>query len=173
MTNESETLGPAAAARAIFDAAGRRDLDALSARYRDDVVIEWVPAGTFRGKQAVRDFWAEIFGAVPDSRLELLNLICEADFVVGQWRWRGTFTGTPYLGVHATGKPVDFRGCDVMRFVDGLLAEETVYFDGLGWARQIGMLPGEGTIGDKAMRTAFNAQTDAVAAVRQWLQKRK
>lgn len=47
-----------------------------------------------------------------------------------------------------------------MHIVDGLLVDNTVYYDGLSFARQIGMLPRAGSRGDRAMTTAFNAQTD-------------
>lgn len=170
MTQESTS---AATARTILEAAGRRDPDALGALYRDDVVVEWLPVGRFEGKQAVLGFWKEIFESVPDSRIELLSVVSEGDTAVMEWRWHGTFSGGPYIGIHATGKEVDFRGCDVMRFADGLLASEIIYFDGLGWARQIGLLPGQGTAGDKALTTVFNATTDLRAAINEWWTKRK
>jgi steroid delta-isomerase-like uncharacterized protein len=153
-------------ARAILDAADRRDVAAMAAAYRDDVQVEWLPVGVFRGKQTVSEFWAQVFAAVPDSRLAVTNLIVEGDQAIAEWRWTGTFSGSPYIGIHATGHGVDFRGCDVMRFVDGLLSGESVYFDGLRWARQIGMLPSEGGLADRAMTAAFNTQTEVRALAR-------
>jgi hypothetical protein len=50
-----------------------------------------------------------------------------------------------------------------MRIEDGRLRSNTIYYDGLGFARQIGMLPREGSPGDKAMTVAFNAGTDVRA----------
>lgn len=157
----TETTAPLA--RAILDAAGSRDPDAMAARYRDDIEVEWLPVGVFRGKETVQEFWTQVFAAVPDSRLDVTSLIAEGDQAVAEWRWRGTFSGSPYLGIHSTGHQVDFRGCDVMRFADGLLFQESVYFDGLRWARQIGMLPAEGGLADRAMTAAFNTQTDVRA----------
>lgn len=170
MTQESAS---AAVARAIFEAAGMRDPEAMAEHYRDDVTVHWLPVGEFQGKQAAKDFWVEVFHAVPDATLELENLISEGDTAVAEWRWRGTFSGEPYVGIHATGRTVDLHGCDVMRFADGLLAHETVYFDGLGWARQIGLLPGEGTAGDKALTAVFNATTDVRTAIHEWWTERK
>lgn len=153
----------AAVARAILDAADRRDTDAMAARYRDDLEVEWLPVGVFHGKETVREFWAQVFAAVPDSRLAVTSLIVEGNQAVAEWRWRGTFSGSPYIGIHATGHAVDLRGCDVMRFADGLLSQESVYFDGLRWARQVGMLPSEGGLADRAMTAAFNTQTEVRA----------
>lgn len=170
MTHETTS---SAAARAIFEAAASRDPEGMAKHYRDDVVIHWLPVGEFHGKQAARDFWVEVFGAVPDAHLELENLISEGDVAVAEWRWRGTFSGGPYVGIHATGRQVDLHGCDVMRFTDGLLAQESIYFDGLSWARQIGFLPGDGTAAENALKAAFNAETDLKAAIHEWWAKRK
>lgn len=49
------------------------------------------------------------------------------------------------MDMNATGKPVDFRGCGVDRFRDGLIVHETAYMDVLGWSRQIGALPARRT----------------------------
>lgn len=72
----------AATARAILEAAGQRNPEALAAFYRDDVVVEWLPVGRFEGKQAVLGFWKEIFASVPDSRVELLSEVSEGDTAV-------------------------------------------------------------------------------------------
>ncbi len=41
----------------------------------------------------------------------------------------------------------------------GLVIENTIYYDGAGFARQIGMLPAQGSKGDRAMTVAFNTLT--------------
>lgn len=162
----SNAITAASAAQANFDAISRRDLDALAAGFSEHAVVEWLPVGVFHGREEIRDFWAEVLGAVPDSQLELTELICEGDRTVALFRWRGTFSGGAYIGIHATGKPVDLRGCTVMRIADGLVVDETVYFDGLGWARQIGLLPRADSLADKALTAAFNAQTDFLTTIR-------
>lgn len=77
-----------------------------------------------------------------------------------------TFTGSPFQGIHATGRRIELRGCDVMQFEQGQLKHNTIYYDGLGFARQIGMLPREGSRADKAMTVAFNTRTGVVARLR-------
>ena len=52
------------------------------------------------------------------------------------------------------------RGCDVVRFGDdGKIAENTVYYDGAEFARQIGMLPPRGSAVDKGVTEVFNTVT--------------
>lgn len=153
-------------ARALFTAIGRHDLDAVRALDAPDVVDDFVAIGVFAGVDAVIGFFAELFAAVPDFGIEVLNVTAEGNTAVVQWHATGAFTGGPFQGIHATGRPVDLRGCDVMRFEDGLLKHNTIYYDGLAFARQIGLLPTEGSRADRALQAVFNARTDTLARVK-------
>jgi steroid delta-isomerase-like uncharacterized protein len=156
----------AALARTLMAAIGRHDLDAIRALDAPDVVDDFVAIGVFSGVDNVVAFFAELFAAVPDFRIEILNVTAEGDTAVVQWHATGTFSGGPFQGIHATGRSVDLRGCDVMRFDGGLLKHNTIYYDGLAFARQIGLLPTEGSTADRALQAVFNARTDAVARVK-------
>ncbi|ARG62542.1 hypothetical protein B1T45_15865, partial [Mycobacterium kansasii] len=69
-------------------------------------------------------------------------------------------TGSPFQGIEATGRRVEIRGCDVIQLAsDGRVASNTVYYDGAGFARQIGMLPTMGTRADRLVTRGFNAIT--------------
>ena len=153
-------MSPAEVAASIFDALQRRDLDAVAGLQHDDVVDDFVAIGVFRGKQAVRDFFEEMFAAVPDLTVTPVRILADGDHATVQWQMAGTFSGGPFQGVHATGRRVELQGVDVMHIVDGLLVDNTIYYDGLSFVRQIGMLPSAGSRGDRAMTAAFNAQTD-------------
>ena len=162
-----QTPTPVEVASQILDAVRRHDLDTMRSLSHPDVVDDFVAVGEFRGVTAAHGFFAEVFGAFPDFDLEVVNLVGDAEQAVAQWHATGTFTGSPFQGVHATGRPVELRGCDVMRVEDGKLKQNTIYYDGLGFARQIGLLPKRGSAGDKAMTAAFNAGVDVWARVRQ------
>lgn len=151
---------PAEVAAAIFDSLQRRDLDAVARLQHDDVDDDFVAVGVYRGKLAVRAFFEELFAAVPDLTFTVHRILADRDYATVQWRVTGTFSGGPFQGVHATGRSVELKGVDVMHIVDGLLVDNTIYYDGLSFARQIGMLPSTGSRGDRAMTAAFNAQTD-------------
>jgi hypothetical protein len=43
------------------------------------------------------------------------------------------------------------RGCDVVEIRDGLVVDNTVYWDGAAFARQVGLLPPQGSLADRAM----------------------
>lgn len=163
---EQAVASPAQVASELMAAVGRHDLDALWERAHPDLMDDFVAIGEYRGRTQVRGFFADLFAAFPDFGIEVVSMVSDERCAVVQWRATGTFTGRPFQGVHATGRPVVLRGCDVMEFEEGKLRRNTIYYDGLGFARQIGMLPREGSSADKAMTAAFNAGVDVRARLR-------
>lgn len=69
------------------------------------------------------------------------------------------------MGLEPTGNHVEIRGLDLLELEDGELVSNTAYFDGAGFARQIGMLPADGSGADRAMKSAFNAMTKLRRAI--------
>lgn len=164
---EQARSAPSSVATQLFEALNNHDLDAAMALEHPDVVDDFVVLRRLEGRGAVRDFFSELFGAFPDFKLEVVSVVGDDTHAVVQWRAHGTFNGAPFEGIHATGRSVDLRGCDVMRFDDGKLKSNTIYYDGLGFARQIGLLPREGSSADKAITAVFNAGTDVKARLSQ------
>jgi steroid delta-isomerase-like uncharacterized protein len=145
--------------RAYFDAMDRRDAAEMALHWREDGVEDVVPVGLMRGRDELRDFFASMFAALPDARTTVTRLIAGEQSCAVEWRIEGTFTGAPYMGLEPTGKHVEIRGCDLIELEDGEIVSLTAYFDGAGFARQIGMLPPDGSGPDRAMKGAFNAMT--------------
>lgn len=159
-------------AEGIFAAVNARDLDRLMTFYDPAAEDDFVPIGVMRGPAAVRAFFAGLLAAVPDARLQVDRVTGSDEGAVVQWTLTGTFTGGPFQGVRATGRPVEIRGVDVMVVRDGRLRHNTIYYDGLAFARQAGLLPAEGSAGDRALTAVFNARTAVVRGVRQKLSRR-
>lgn len=157
---------PAEVAAAIFEALQRRDLDAVGALQHDGVVDDFIAVGVYRGRQAVRGFFEELFAAMPQGAPTPERILEDGEYATVQWRMEGTFSGDPFQGVRATGRHVDVRGVDVMHIVDGRLLDNTIYWDHLSFARQVGLLPGAGSRGDRALTAAFNIQTDLRSRLR-------
>ena len=85
--------------------------------------------------------------------------------VTVRWRITGMFSGAPYPGIEPTGRSIDLRGMDLIDLEDAKVAGNNVYYDQLTFARQIGMLPAEGSFGDRTMTRAFNLATKGRAKV--------
>ena len=159
------STSPVEVASRLFEALNHQDLDHAAELWHPDLVEDFVAIGEFRGPDGARGFFEELFMAVPDIVFTVDRLIGDAEHAVVQWHITGTFSGGTFQGIHATGRTVELRGVDVMHIVDGKLMHNTIYYDGLTFARQIGLLPSEGTIADKALMSGFNAKTDVFKRV--------
>jgi steroid delta-isomerase-like uncharacterized protein len=151
--------------RSYFEAMDARDANAMAAHWREDGVEDVVPVGLMRGRDELRDFFASMFAAMPDARTTVTRLIAGEQSCAVEWRLEGTFDGAPYMGLEPTGNHVEIRGLDLLELEEGELVSNTAYFDGAGFARQIGMLPADGSGADRAMKSAFNAVTKLRRAV--------
>jgi steroid delta-isomerase-like uncharacterized protein len=145
--------------RSYFEAMDNRDANAMAAHWREDGVEDVVPVGVVRGRAELREFFASMFAAMPDGRTTVTRLIAGEQSCAVEWRIEGTFDGAPYMGIEPTGKHIEIRGFDLFELEDGEIVSNTAYFDGASYARQIGMLPADGSGADRAMKSAFNAVT--------------
>jgi steroid delta-isomerase-like uncharacterized protein len=151
--------------RSYFEAMDARDANAMAAHWREDGVEDVVPVGLMRGRDELRDFFASMFAAMPDARTTVTRLIAGEQSCAVEWRLEGTFDGAPYMGLEPTGNHVEIRGLDLLELEEGELVSNTAYFDCAGFARQIGILPADGSGADRAMKSAFNAVTKLRRAV--------
>lgn len=151
--------------RSYFEAMDNRDAAGMAAHWREDGVEDVVPVGLMRGRDELRDFFQSMFAAMPDARTTVTRLVAGEQSCAVEWRLEGTFDGTPYMGIEPTGTHVEIRGFDLLELEDGELVSNTAYFDGAGYARQIGLLPADGSGADRAMKSAFNAVTKLRRAV--------
>ncbi len=148
-----------ALARRAFATLAQRDLERPELIWAPEAVDHFLPVGDAIGRDAIVAFFREMFDALPDFSVEVERTVAAPPYVVVQWRITGTFTGARFQGVRATGRPLDFRGCDVVEMEDGLVKVNTVYWDGAGFARQVGLLPAQGSLGDRLLLRAFNTLT--------------
>ena len=154
-----QVKSPEQLAREAFDLLNRRDLSRAHEIWGPDTVDDFVAIGEYRGTEAIRGMFEELFAAFPDFSLEIERILTDGSFTTVQWRARGTFTGSPFMGIDATGRSVDFRGVDVIEWRDGRIGHNTIYYDGAEFARQIGLLPPRDSAGDRAVTAAFNGVT--------------
>ena len=116
-------------------------------------------------------WFRETFDAVPDLKMEVEDVAIAGEpgreRVTVRWRMTGTFSGAPYLGIEPTGRSIDLRGMDLIDVEEGRVAGNNIYYDQLTFARQIGMLPAEGSRSDRLMTRGFNLATKGRAKLRE------
>jgi predicted ester cyclase len=90
----------------------------------------------------VLSFFRMYIAAFPDLRMAPEDVIASGDKVVARIRATGTNSGD-FMGMPATGKPIDVQMIDIIRFGDdGLAREHWGVFDAMGMMQQLGVVPG-------------------------------
>jgi steroid delta-isomerase-like uncharacterized protein len=159
-------------ARSYFEAIANRDTSAMAGHWRADGVDDLVPLGPLRGTDEIVAFFRELFEAVPDSEMTVTRVVAGETQAAVEWRMTGHFTGGPFQGVDPTGRRLDIRGLDLLEIEDGKIVGNTAYYDGMSFARQIGLMPPENSSAENAMKSAFNAATKVRRAVADWRSER-
>jgi glyoxylase-like metal-dependent hydrolase (beta-lactamase superfamily II)/predicted ester cyclase len=146
----------------------RRYFDAINARDLDGAVAMWAPGGreNVRGQvdvtapEGVRTFIGDLLGAFPDLHMELVSTTTEGDRCGVQWRLTGTLAGPgSFNGLAPTGHPVVLEGFDLLTVRGGLIQSNDAFTDAMTLARQIGMMPPQGSTAEQRMMGAFNVKT--------------
>lgn len=78
--------------------------------------------------------------AFPDLRVEVGDVLGEGDRVTTRGTMSGTHRGA-FMGVPATGRPVEIPYIDIWRVEGGKAAENWVQMDMLGMMQQLGVIP--------------------------------
>jgi predicted ester cyclase len=87
----------------------RRDIDGLVATLAPDCVYEIVPTGQrWEGHAGARAFYSELFGAFPDNRFSLTQIVVGPQGVFEVATLSGTNQG-PWAGAPASGLPVSLE----------------------------------------------------------------
>ena len=135
-TTPEENL--AAARRWYDEALNQRKLEVLDEILWPNAVHH---AGLFPdavGADAVKGSLAPLSAAFPDIRFTVDDVLADDDTVLVRWTGKGTHTGTPFLGVATSGKPVEWSGMNAFRFQCGRIIEGWSEANGLALLRQVG-----------------------------------
>jgi steroid delta-isomerase-like uncharacterized protein len=145
--------------RSYFDALGGRDSRAMAEHWSVDGVADIVPLGVLRGRKEIVALFRDLFAALPDLETTVTRLVAGEHEAAVEWRMSGHFTGQAFQGVEPTGTRVEWRGIDLIEAPDGKNASVTTYYDGMSFARQIGLMPTQGSAPERAIKGAFNTAT--------------
>ena len=105
------------------------DVEAIVSMHTDDSVFENHTTGDVNiGKEAIAKAITGIFSVFPDLEFEARS----------QGTHEGPMTRSG-IKVEPTGKPVEYRGMDIIPIRDGLVARKDVYSDGVTLLRQLGL----------------------------------
>ena len=151
--------GLEARARGYFDRIARARRSGHGAVLGPAPVWEMVALGATLGPAEARGFFRDLFAALPDLETTVKRVTAGERTTAIQWHMSGTFDGAPFQGIKPTGRRIELTGCDCIEWEEGKLVKNTVYYDGLGFARGVGMLPPQDSVAERGMYAAFNALT--------------
>jgi len=127
-----------------------RDTEATLATMVEDAYVNHVPVMTGgAGKDALRRFYSTDFipRMPPDTKLTPVSRTVGSDQLVDEMIFSFTHTQEmPWMlpGVAPTGRFVEVALVAIVRFRDGKLAHEHIYWDQASVLKQIGLLPETG-----------------------------
>jgi predicted ester cyclase len=160
MEARPDSAGVASIGRSYFAAVAARDVDAMAAHWEPGGIDELHGLASLRAPEEVKEWFDNTFRAVPDFKMEVLHLIAEGERVAVHWHLTGTFSGDArFEGAIATGAKIDLTGCDVLTVRDGKIFHNDAYMNGMQMARQLGVLPAQGSGQERAMIGAVNMRT--------------
>jgi hydroxyacylglutathione hydrolase len=150
------------------EAVARRYFEAIDAHDVDGAVAMWAGGGRehVRGQvdvlapEGVREFIGELVGAMPDLSMQVVSTTAEGERCGVQWLMAGTFAGPGHFGgVAPTGSPIELEGFDLLTVRDGLIQSNDAFTDSMTFARQVGLMPGQGSAAEQRLTGAFNVKT--------------
>jgi predicted ester cyclase len=115
-----------------------------------DAAVQGMPDGIFEGRDAIYERLSRELEAIPDVTHTVVSFIEQGDAFADEWTFVGTQTG-PFLLPNGTvlppsGKRVEVQGMEVVRVrPDGKIVLNTLYYDNLAVANQLGLVP-EGAV---------------------------
>lgn len=171
MAAREQAKSPELVARSYFGALASRDADAALGHWRSDGIEDVAPLRVYRGVDEIRGFLTALIAAIPDMEMTVTRVTANEKVAAVEWRATGTFSGEAFEGIDPTGSPVQLRGTDVLEVEDGRIVRNTVYYDGMEFARAVGMLPRKDSGAERAIVTAFNGATRVRALVRQQMDR--
>lgn len=144
--------------RWAFEILNTRDATPLRQLWTDDTV-EHFPDRTCRGAGEIAEYFEHVFAALPDFHTEVREIAEQGEHVFVRWHLTGSHSGGAFRGIEATGRRIELDGIDHSVLRDGTVVSNHIVFDQMSWARQIGLMPTEGSGADRALKAAFNAKT--------------
>jgi steroid delta-isomerase-like uncharacterized protein len=120
------------------------DLDGVMDLYAEDAV-QIMPDGTYEGWSTVRERLAQELDGFTDLNHTVRSFVEQGDLFADEWTFVGTHSGPFRLPdgteLPPTGKRVEIRGMEVVRVRDGKIILNSLYYDTMAVAVQLGLVP--------------------------------
>ena len=135
-----EEKNTAAVKRFYGEVMNKGNLKAIDELVADNFVDHYVPDPKMPGNKAgLNQMMTMMRTAFPDLQTTIDDMIAKGDKVWVYSTMRGTNKGE-FMGMPATGKKIDVKGVDIVRFVDGKAVEHWGLNDDYTMMQQLGVI---------------------------------
>lgn len=116
----------------------KHNIDAFDKYFSKDFIVHF-PEGDMNAEQ-YKGLCTAYFAAFPDLYITTNDQISEGNKVMKMWTANSTHKGD-FMGIPATGNPIEVKGIEMFRIADGKIAELWAVMDNLGMLQQLGVIP--------------------------------
>ncbi len=162
---QDRTAETARIAREYFEAVERGETDAQQRHYAPSAVA--TIHGQISGdRDVIQQHFEMLRAAFPDFAFRILDVIAQDDKAAVRWRVTGTFAGPgDFQGFAPTGGRIDLEGTDYVWIAKNKVERIEAYADSMTVARQLGLLPPQGSPQEQRMTKALNLRTRLAARI--------
>ena len=156
---QDRTAETARLVREYFEAVERNETDAQQ-RYYSPTAVGTLHGQVSGNRAVIEQHFAMLRSAFPDFTFRILDVIAQDDMAAVRWRVTATFAGPgDFQGFAPTGGRVDIEGTDYVWTSNGKIERIEAYADSMTVARQLGLLPPQGSPQEQRMTKALNVRT--------------
>ena len=127
--------------RLYDEVAGQGNIDLIDELVDENMIEHEEFPGVEPNREGVKAVFRLFRSAFPDLRFEALQSVEEGDLVCVMARITGTHR-EEFMGMPATGKPIDVTAFDLLRIRDGRIVEHWGLTDSMTMMVQLGAIPG-------------------------------
>lgn len=144
-SNTAEEDKNVAAMKRFYDEVlNKGNLKAIDELVADNFVEHYLPDPSVpANKEGVKQMMTMLRTGFPDMQFLIIDMVAKGDKVWVYNTMRGTNTGS-MMGMPPTGKKIDVKGLDIVRFVNGKAVEHWGLNDDLKMMQQLGLIPEPG-----------------------------
>jgi predicted ester cyclase len=96
----------------------------------DNVKINSISFGDYKGKKGAREYWQKLFDTFPDIELKVVTMTADGNRLVTEISFSGTQKGQSQIyGSSGLNKKFHLRGAFVYEFIDEKIGEIRMYYD--------------------------------------------
>jgi steroid delta-isomerase-like uncharacterized protein len=104
------------------------DIDKMISLLTDNIKINSISFGDYKGKEGAREYWHKLFDTFPDIKIKVITMTADENRIVTEISFSGTQKGQIY-GSPGMNKKFHLRGAFVYEFIHGNIVEIRMYYD--------------------------------------------